>query len=513
MLGNFFKPSHQELLFGVRDEFWNYYRVFDVLVLVPILVSGSHDSSKNAVPLYAFDGYTWYPYSSRTQCHDSLDVVHVQRFVWENNMKLSVSDIFREKNIHRNFHGCPITVSSPLKSYSWSEKNHTLVYSHNEMDVLYMVCDILNLTVDHQPPAPLDVDYLDNIVAVLQDVTVGLSELAVGDIPIDERINSFLDNTFPHEFHEYRWFVPCGRQLSRIGIMSRIFSYQVWIVLFVSFCITVILTWILSNNFSENNLQESAKYKKISGCITNLWAVTLGVSVPQKPRTKFVRFLFALFVVHSYAMNTIYQIFFTSFLVDPGTTRQIMSLKELLESGIEYGYIPHWDATFNTSNDMTHRKIILGRSTCTNRLYCFGRVDVSGDFAYFDSDAVRDEYLRREKNGRLCAIEDGYFVLKFAMYLEKSSYFKDHINYALSIINEHGFSRKLESKTYNNYWYISNINETLKNAEDETGFNETYFSFSISHLAFAFYVHILGCSVGLVVFLIEIIFHRLKGNI
>lgn len=79
MLGNIFETSQQELLFSVRDTFWNLCEVSDILVLVPILVSGSHDSSKNAVPLYAFDGYSWYPYSSRTQCFDSLDVVHVDR--------------------------------------------------------------------------------------------------------------------------------------------------------------------------------------------------------------------------------------------------------------------------------------------------------------------------------------------------------------------------------------------------------------------------------------------------
>jgi hypothetical protein len=513
ILGNIFDTSQQELLVTVRDMFWDSYRVCDILVLVPVLVPGSHDISKNAVPLYAFDGYSWYPYSSQTQRVDSLDIIHVHRFIWENNMKLSESDIFREKNIHRNFHGCPISVSSPLKSYSWSGNNHTLVYSYYEMDVLYLVCEILNLTVDHRPPAPLDVENVINIVTAVQDVILGISELVVGDIPIDQRINLYLDNTHPHEFHEYRWFVPCGRHLSRIGIMSRIFSYQVWIVSFLSFCMTVILIWFLSKNFSVNNRQECVKYKKISGCITNLWAVTLGVSVPQKPRTKFVRILFALFVVHSYAMNTVYQIFFTSFLVDPGTARQILSLEELLESGIEYGYVAHWDFTFNTSDDMTHRKIMLGRSNCTDRLYCFGRVDVLGDFAYFDSDEAKNMYLSKEKNGRLCAIEDGYVVLKFAMYLEKGSYFKDHINYALSIISEQGFSRKLESKKYNNDWYNSKTNKTLMPAEDETGFNKTYFSFSTSHLAFAFYIHILGCSVGLVVFLTEIIFHTLKGNI
>jgi hypothetical protein len=514
ILGDIVESPQQEFLLSVKETFWDECRVSDILVLVTTLVLSSNDSSKDVIPVFASDGYTWFPYSSLTQCADALDIAHVHRFIWGNNVKLSESDIFREKNIHGTFHGCPITVSSPLKSYSWSENKRTLVYSNYDMDVLYMACQILNLTVDHRPPASIDGDYFNNVVTALLDVKFGPSELAVGDIPIDERINLYLDNTFPHEFHAYRWYVPCGRRLSRIGIMSRIFSYQVWLVLLASFCITVILTWCLSKNFRGSNLQEFTKYKKISGCITSLWAVTLGVSVQQMPRTKIVRILFVLFAVHSYAINTVYQIFFTSFLVDPGTTRQITSLEELLESGIEYGYVPHWDFTLNTSNDMAHKKIILGRHNCTDRLYCFARVDVTGDFAYFDGDEARNVYLSRKNNGRLCAIEDGYLVQKFAMYLKKDSYLIDHINYALSLITEHGFTKKLMSKSYNNYWYdFNNFNNPLMAAGNETSFNETYFSFSTSHLAFAFHIHILGCSVGLVAFLTEVILHRLKENV
>jgi hypothetical protein len=514
MLDNIVESSQQELLFSVKETFWDSSRVSDILVLVTTLVSSSYDSSEDAVPVLVSDGFTWFPYSSQTQCTDALDIVHVSRFIWGNNTKLWESDTFREENIHKTFHACPITVSSPLKSYSWSENNHTLVYSHYDMDVLYLACEILNLTVDHRPPAPIDGDYLINAVTALLDVRFGPSELAVGDIPIDERINLYLDNTFPHEFHAYRWYVPCGRRLSRIGIMSRIFSYQVWLVLLASFCITVMLTWCFSKNFIGRNLQEFTKYKKISGCITSLWAVTLGVSVQQMPRTKIVRILFVLFVVHSYAVNTVYQIFFTSFLVDPGTTRQITSLEELLESGIEYGYVPLWDFTLNASNDATHGKIILGKINCTDRLYCFARVDVTGDFAYFDGDEARSVYLSRKKNGRLCSIQDGRLVHKYAMYLKKDSYLIKHINYALSLINEHGFTRKLASKSYDNYWYkFNNFNNTLMTAGDETSLNETYFSFSTSHLAFAFYIHILGCSVALVAFLTEILFRGLKGNV
>jgi hypothetical protein len=63
-----------------------------------------------------------------------------------------------------------------------------------------------------------------------------------------------------------------------------------------------------------------------------------------------------------------------------------MSFEELLESGIKYGYFPHLDRTLNTWNDLRFRNVVSGRSNCTDMLYCFRRVDVSVDFAYFEID-------------------------------------------------------------------------------------------------------------------------------
>jgi hypothetical protein len=44
-------------------------------------------------------------------------------------------------------------------------------------------------------------------------------------------------------------------------------------------------------------------------------------------------------VLCSLAMNTVVQAFLTSFLIDPGLLPPIMNLDELLDSGIEYGYL------------------------------------------------------------------------------------------------------------------------------------------------------------------------------
>jgi hypothetical protein len=66
--------------------------------------------------------------------------------------------------------------------------------------------------------------------------------------------------------------------LSRIGIVSRIFNYEVWIIVITSFCIAVVFIWCLARNSNKNDGHESRTYKTISKCVTSLWAVTMGGS-------------------------------------------------------------------------------------------------------------------------------------------------------------------------------------------------------------------------------------------
>jgi hypothetical protein len=166
---------HQELLRSIRDLFWVSSRVPDILVLIPTLIPDFHDHPKNVVRVSAIDGYSWFPYSSKAHCGDTVDIVHVHRFLWEKSLETFV---FRAVSIPGQFHGCPMSLSSPLKSYSWSQ-DKTLMYSSYEMDILYMVCEILNVTVVHCPPASQDSDYYRNIVEALQGVAFGPSELAI----------------------------------------------------------------------------------------------------------------------------------------------------------------------------------------------------------------------------------------------------------------------------------------------------------------------------------------------
>jgi hypothetical protein len=69
----------------------------------------------------------------------------------------------------------------------------------------------------------------------------------------------------------------------------------------------------------------------------------MGVSVSAMPKTYRVRAHFMLFVWYSFAMSTIFQSFFISFLVSLGYDSRISTLNNFNHSGLKYGSSKHDD--------------------------------------------------------------------------------------------------------------------------------------------------------------------------
>jgi hypothetical protein len=64
--------------------------------------------------------------------------------------------------------------------------------------------------------------------------------------------------------------------------------------------------------------------------------------------------LFMLFLWYSFAMSTIFQSFFISFLVSPGYVYRISSLKVLNHSGLKYGNNRQTDQALRSVERVEH---------------------------------------------------------------------------------------------------------------------------------------------------------------
>ena len=78
---------------------------------------------------------------------------------------------------------------------------------------------------------------------------------------------------------------------------------------------------------------EHKTFKIFVKAITNVWAVTIGVSVSVMPCTIPLRLFFFFFfswICYNLAINTVFQAYLTTFLIDPGFEESITITEEIL---------------------------------------------------------------------------------------------------------------------------------------------------------------------------------------
>jgi hypothetical protein len=72
------------------------------------------------------------------------------------------------------------------------------------------------------------------------------------------------------------------------------------------------------------------------------------------PRNYYLRIVIFAWIFYSFSISTVFQTFFTSFLVDPGLQKQITSLKELSNSHMEYGIPPGTKFMYGINDEVTN---------------------------------------------------------------------------------------------------------------------------------------------------------------
>jgi hypothetical protein len=72
------------------------------------------------------------------------------------------------------------------------------------------------------------------------------------------------------------------------------------------------------------------------------------VSVPQQPTTSSLRVVFFLYVCFCFAISTVFQAFFVSYLVEPNYGKKLEMFEEILDSNLVYGNHPAYSYAQDT---------------------------------------------------------------------------------------------------------------------------------------------------------------------
>jgi hypothetical protein len=390
-------------------------------------------------------------------------------------------------------------------NYTDSDGNTIYKYRGLEMEYLLLVAEATNLTVVFLPPAEGDVK--DTHLQQLMEVSSGLSDVAIGHFPLNLILTAYADPTVTIVFDALRWYVPCPRPAARIEKVTGVYTSPVWCSIALVFILIALVFWRSANVACSALVTESQSYREISRCIYIVWSVSLGVPVPQMPRSSRLRVIFSLFLCYCFVMGIVFQGHFISFLVSPGYHNQISNFDELLNSGLPYGKDENLDSFMRLAKYYEQEKF-ESYFDCSARHKCMERLFTDGDITMLspiiDVMYVLSHVGLAENRKVICTLDDNVFPLDIALYLTKGHPLLDLFNIVITRCTEAGLVAKYWSDVifYNHLQHVGK--SKAPSCEVCSGM---YFVFSLSHLKVAFVILVFGFMLSSIVFLAELVYH------
>ncbi|KAJ9588253.1 hypothetical protein L9F63_018417 [Diploptera punctata] len=307
----------------------------------------------------------------------------------------------------------------------------------------------------------------------------------------------FFDVTYGYHSDTTAWYVPCGMKYSRWQSISRMFKASLWLTLFIT-----ILLAIFFIVFLGRHTQESSTYKSLVGSLSHACAVMVGVSVSQKPKSMSLRCFFFAWICYSLAVDTVFQAYLTTFLVDPGVKHHIRSMMELLKSGMLLGVSDSDIIFFNDSSEIFRETILKRRINCKFNISCFIWASKYYNISLVSTQMWYNEVSADINRHTLCRINDGDLEhSSIVMMLQKGSHFLNPINKVIEAIVQSGIFQHWITMTYYSKKIVKHF---LKKHSDND-----YHQLNLEHMQSSFYILVLGYLLSILVLIFECVHYSI----
>jgi hypothetical protein len=499
-----------DLAFRILNLTWKYM-IANALLMISS-PSYSHQKVSNDVTSNikantpVINLYTLSPYSREQNCSDVKNITVLDKFYL--NVKgefVHNSDLVLKRHI-TDLYGCPVKVitfdSPPTVVDISSDRNANC--TGIEINLMLFILEKMNATALCNV-VPSNNRSLHSIYGdLLEGLDSGSADIAIGGLPLDNRLIVFADATVPYFETPMQWIVPCPKPVSPYGTLFAVFPSSVWLCILLSVVSVVTVTWLLPS------YSDYCNYTSLQYCLLNVWAVAVQVSVHKMPQTFRIRGLFLMWIWVSFALCTVFGAFFTTFLVNPGFQRKIKTEAELYDSGIPYGY------TDKYKEFMPVRTTKTGPITCVNMYVCLGNAIKYGNFATpcnpFHVDYYRTNFSWHDSHLPVCTLEEDIFKLSIGMYLTKGHPLLERINKVTRSMVEAGMT----IKGRNDFMYTLRIHSLslygsgFANGSDDL--YSKYFVFTLFHLQSALFVLLFGYIISVSTVAVELIYYNFHAH-
>jgi hypothetical protein len=501
--------STKQLAADIFADLW-LHRVVNVVVMVP--TPNVHSNAMGTVS--ALELYTWFPYHPPGRCGDVRDIVLLDRWVVDGkgNGKFHYNIPFFPNKVPLDFHGCPVRVSafeiepSVMKASSAS----TTFDEGTGIRLLHEIVRKGNMSIVYLDPpngghwgSPYG---NGSWSGGLGQVTRGQADLLVAYTYYRCHIINEIECSIPYFIDKIRWYIPCAMPYPRWMSLTRVFTPSLWSSFLAAYITFSLFMWqavkISNRIFSQST--ENHAYTSLVKCLLNFWAVILEDSASNNPpHIAAIRVVFLVWVLFCMSMNTVYQTYLTSFLVDPGLQHQISSDDEVINSGMEYGFPSRWNTFLaDLSGERYHHK-----HNCNNFKECVNITASTHDFAFLGSAfpveyMIAAEFTSSDGKPLVCSFDQIFTIQVGLMPITKGYMFLDHLNRIISQLTDAGIIDQ----------WLKDIKftATLASATKMDLLPGEYTQLTLLHIQSAFYFLFLGYIVATVAFLLELLSYANK---
>jgi hypothetical protein len=496
--------STEQLAADIFADLW-LRRVLNVVVMVPTLNVLSNVTG--TVP--ALQLYTWFPYHPPGRCADVRDAFLLDRWVVDSKGKGKFQyniPLFPNK-VPMDFHGCPMRVSvfefepSVMKATSAS----TTYDEGTGIRLLHEIIQKGNMSTLYIEPSHGEhwgYPYGNG------SWSGGIGQLIGGQADLLAAYSYYrchiikgIECSVPYLIDKIRWYVPCAMPYPRWMSLTRVFTLFLWLSFLAVYIVFAILMWqvvIISSRISSQSTGNHA-YTSLVKCLLNLWAVILEQSASNKPpHIAAIRVVFLVWVFFCLSMNTVYQTYLTSFLIDPGLQHQMSSADEVISSGIEYGFPFRWKPFLTDLSGERYSQT----HNCKSFKECLNRTMFTHKFAFMGSAVATEYMIAAEFTGNdgkplVCSFDQIFTFQLALMTVAKGYIFLDHLN---SI-----FLRLMDAGVIEHWFKNIKFSATLASATQMDLQASEYTQLTLLHIQSAFYFLFLGYTFATVVFLLELL--------
>jgi hypothetical protein len=458
------------------------------------------------------DLYTGFPYQNGN-CEEVKEISVVDQWIIENNGRFSENTNLYPSKIPKNFQKCVIKVASigfhPFVSLISAEtkEDGTTMYEVRGLMFEYFLLSIMkmNMTVVFLEPS-LTISF-EAAMAEASKLTAGISDVLVGFILLLPMVVSGMtEPSIPYVSSEIKWFVPCPKLISRVDRFLTVFDASVWLTMMIVFVFTSVLFWFLAKYPNQMVENESKYLETVPKCMYNAWSIFMGISVPEMPRSWKVRIFFLIYVCYCFAMSTVFQAFFVSYLVEPGYERKFETIQELLDTNINYGYITVLEIAMLSMEFSDHLQFTPTRRVdCADMKNCLRRMISDGDVATISAPIyakyLANEFGRQGEMNSPCSLDENFIYGNLVDVFTKGSPLVKQFN--------KNIRRCLEGGLGERYWAQLNHEALIRSrtTSDVDG-SSMYFVFTLSHMVPAFSVLGFGYLCSTIIFIAECLHKR-----